>query len=494
MTVKRVLLIDPRGYGSGLNLGLGYISAVLTKNSFEVKVVDCNNLPQRLAEGPKLNLQNVEPENWKARVDRGLLFNPDVVGVSINSFTQESAYEIAAYCRSRMGSRAVFIAGGPHVTVFKKEFMEKNYELFDFAVVGEGEETIIELLNNLESPQSVKGIMYYDKIKNEVIQTPERIPISNLDVLPFPNLESFDSVQEAGKLFNYQMSSSRGCPYKCVFCSQILSRFWRARSPEHVLAEIRWAHEKFGMKSLTFWDDNFTLNLERAKKICDLLIAEDLGITFGLAGVRADRLDEELLQKLKKAGCVNMFIGIEDGDEETFKYVGKGETLESIKKAVALIKKYGIDLSCYMVTGLINSSYASFLRSLAFVESLGISAHWNIAFPIPHTPLYDWAVAHGRFLTTVDDGFKYCMTSKNPPVVFDTPEYPKEERLKAFFVGNLRCRSYEMLLSSRRGGLLRQALDVLGIAFKYDREMFFWHVYNLLSMFFKFTFKFGLAK
>jgi radical SAM superfamily enzyme YgiQ (UPF0313 family) len=494
MEIKRVLLIDPHGYGSGLNLGLGYISAVLAKNGYEVKVVDCNNMPQRLSEGPKIKFKQEEPEDWKLRVNRGIEFKPDVVGVSINSFTQESAYEIAAYCRGVLGNKAIYLAGGPHVTVFKKEFMEKNHHLFDFAVVGEGEETIIDLLNNLETPQAVKGIMFYDQAQGLIVQTPERTPISNLDALPFPNLESFDSVQEAGNLINYQMSSSRGCPYKCVFCSQILSRYWRARSPENVISEIKSAQQKFGIKSITFWDDNFTLNIERAKKICDLLISENLNLTFGLAGVRADRLDEELLQKLKRAGCVSIFIGIEDGDEETFKYVGKGETLEQIRTAVSLIKKYGIELSSYMVVGLVNSTYDSFLRSLKFVESLGISAHWNIAFPIPHTGLYDWAKINGRFLTTVEEGFKQCMTSKNPPVVFDTPDYPKEQRLKAFYVGNLRCRSYEMLLSSRRGGLISQALDILEVAFKYDREKFFWHFSNLFSMFFKSLINLGKIK
>lgn len=481
-TKKRILLIDPKGFGYGLNLGLGYLSAVLVGDGHEVKVVDCNNVPERLSAGPKLKIGRQRMENWRQKIDIALAWQPDVIGISIYSFTQVSAYEIINYCRSKTKSETIYVAGGPHVTVFKVEFMEQRGDLFDFAVVGEGEQTIVELLRNVEHPQQVKGLIYSDRQTGEMIQTEERPPIDDLDSLPFPNIESFDTVRTQDGLFNYQMMSSRGCPYRCVFCSQVLSRKWRARSSENVLAEVKAAKEKFRIKTLTFWDDNFTLDIARAKRICDLFMNERVDLKYGLAGVRADRLDEELVIKLKQSGCTSIFVGIEDGDPETFPLVKKGETLEAIERAVRLVQKHRIPIASYMITGLINSTYASFLRSLAFVEKLGIPAHWNIAFPLPHTPLYDWAKANGRFLMTVEEGFKQGMASKNPPVVFDTEIYPKEQRLKAFYLGNLRSRSYDVLVSSRGDSFIWQALDILELIWKYDRGRILWHLYQLLKL------------
>ena len=483
--VKKVLLIDPRGFGSGLNLGLGYIAAVLNRNDYEVRVVDCNNFPVRLSKGPSINIGDLTHEDWRVKIGKTLEWEPDVIGVSINSFTQDSAYEVTAFCHSKMGDRAIYMAGGPHVSVFKKEFMEKNRNLFDFGIIGEGEATVIDLLSNYDNPSSVRGIVYYDSVGEQVAQTEERPIITNLDTLPFPNLEVFDTVSVAEGLYNYQLSSSRGCPYKCVFCSQILSRRWRARTPEHVIAEIKLALEKYKAQSITFWDDNFTLDMNRAKRICDLMMKGNLNLKYSLAGVRADRLDDELLSKLKESGCTSVSIGIEEGDEEVFKYVGKGESLEDIRKAVRMLQKHEIAISSYMITGLINSNYESFLRSLKYVESLEISAHWNIAFPLPLTPLYDWVQKNGRFLMTVDEGFRHCMTSKNPPVVFDTPDYSKEQRLKAYYVGNLRCRGYDMVIASRSAGILRQAWDIVEAVWRYDRERWWWHFSYLSGFFFR---------
>ena len=489
--IKRVLLIDPRGFGSGLNLGLGYIAAVLIEKGYEVKVVDCNNFPVRLSKGASMNLGSLTHEDWRIKVGKGLDWQPQAIGVSINSFTQDNAYEVTRFCRSKMGDNAIYIAGGPHVSVFKKEFMEKNRNLFDFGIIGEGEETIIDLLSNYDNPASVKGIVYYDLVGGKAVQTEERPVITNLDTLPFPNLEVFDTVSVAERLYNYQLSSSRGCPYKCVFCSQILSRKWRARTPEHVIAEIKLALEKYKIQSITFWDDNFTLDINRAKRICDLMMKENLNLEYSLAGVRADRLDDELLRKLKESGCTSVSIGIEEGDEEVFKYVGKGESLEDIRKAVHMLQKHEIPISSYMITGLINSNYESFLRSLKYVESLKISAHWNIAFPLPLTPLYDWVQKNGRFLMTIDEGFKHCMTSKNPPVVFDTPDYPKEQRLKAYYVGNLRCLGYDMVISSRNASLFRQVFDIFEAVLRYDLGNFWWHFSYLFDLFAKSLFNSG---
>lgn len=488
---KRVLLIDPKGFGAGLNLGLGYLAAILIKNNYQVKVVDCNNTPSRLSQGPKFKLGIVKEESWQEKIDRGLRWKPEVIGLSINSFTLENGVKIIEYCRSKIKYRPLFIVGGPHITQLQKDFMNIYKNIFDYAVVGEGEETIIDLFTHLNRPKMVKGIIFYDRKKKELIQTEPRPLIVDLDSLPFPRFDVFDTVRPKKGLFNYQMITSRGCPYKCVFCCRIWTRKWRARTPENVLKEIKLAIKKYHSQSLTFWDDNFTLDINRAKKICQLLISKKIRLKYSLAGIRADRLDEELIRKFKESGCTSISMGIEDGDPKTFPFVGKGETLADIKKAVKLIQKHEIPLIGYMVIGLINSSYKSFLRSLKFIEGLGITAHWSIAFPFPNTDLFNWVKENGRFLIPLEEGFKHSMTGKEPPVVFDTVSFPKEERLKTYYLGNLRSKSYDMVIGSRGGNVFQQTLDIIEAVWKYDREKFYWHFSNLLKLFLKSIRNFG---
>lgn len=483
--VKKILLIDPKGFGAGLSLGLGYLAGVLLKNKYQVKVLDFNNHASRLVKGPGFNLGLSSPLSWQERLDQALKWKPEVIGLTINSFTLDHALEIVTHCRQKTDPQVVYLAGGPHLNMFQKSFLEKYHYLFDFAFLGEGEITLPDLLKNLNQPQKVKGILYYEARKDEVIQTEPRPLIEDLNSLPFPDFKVFDTVSAKAGLHNYQMMSSRGCPFGCVFCFKMWGRKWRARSAENVLAEIKQAKKKYRPKTLTFWDDNFTLDLKRAKRICDLMISEKINLPYGLAGMRADLADEELICKLKESGCNNISMGIEDADPKTFPLVGKGESLKQIEKTVKLIQKYEIPLIGYMVTGLINHTYQSFLRSLEFIEKLGIAAHWSIAFPFPRTPLFVWVHQNGRFLMTLEQGFQQCMTSKNPPIVFDTPEYPAGQRLKAYYLGNLRSKSYDLLISSRSGNFFKQGFDILEIIWKYDRPNASWHFKNLLKLFYQ---------
>lgn len=483
--VNKILLIDPEGFGSGLNLGIGYLAAVLTKNGYQVKVVDYNNDSTRLSFGPKINFWPTRRESWEQKITKALDWKPDVIGVSINSFSLDNAVNLINYCKSVTDNRTVYIAGGPHVTMFKKEFLEKHCHLFDFGIVGEGEETIIDLIKNIFDPQKVKGIIFWDSKNKEIIETETRPLITDLDNLPFPNFEVFDSVDKKKGLYNYQMISSRGCPYKCVFCNHLWSLKWRARTPENILEEIIAVKKKFGIKTITFWDDNFTLDIKRAKKICDMLIQKKLGISYYLAGIRADCVDEELIKKLKESGCLSVSIGIEDGDPKTFPFVSKGETLDQIEKTVKLVQKYKIPLLTYMVTGLINHTYKSFLTSLKFIEKLGVQAHWSIAFPFPNTKLYDWTKENGRFLMTLEEGFKRSMTNKDPAVVFDTKNYTKEERIRAYYLGNLRSKSYDMVVSSRDGSFFIMAFEIMQTILKYDSKRVWWHITNMLKILWK---------
>jgi radical SAM superfamily enzyme YgiQ (UPF0313 family) len=318
----KVLLINPKGPSSGYGVGLAYLASVLIENRNEVKVLDFHNKTEK----QKTRLKNALKEDW------------DVIGISINSFTVNTSKRIIKDSK-KIKPNVKYIAGGPYVTMKGEEFIKENPE-FEIAMCGESEYTILNYLNAIKNNtklEKVKGIIF--RKKGKVIRTPPAELIRNLDELPFPNFKVFDSLDK--EIYSYPITSSRGCPYECVFClnAVLFDRKWRARSPQNIIKELIHTKKEYNIKSFHFDDDNFTLHKERAKKILRLLIknSKKLDLTFELNnGIRADKIDEELAYLLKKARCKKVGIGIENGDYKTFEYVKKGEKLEDIRKAQML--------------------------------------------------------------------------------------------------------------------------------------------------------------
>ncbi len=449
----RVLLIDPKSFGKGLSVGLGYLSACLISNGHEVNVIDLNN----------------KEENEKKRLAIGLFWEPDIVGISITTFSLKEAQKVIRFCRKRY-REAFYVAGGPHVTLEREEFLRQNSDLFDCCIIGEGELTMLDLISNIQLKNDlseVKGIVYHKN--RDVISTRERPFIKDLDNLPFPNYRVFDSV--SGKLEEYPIITSRGCPFDCVFCANkyLSKRKWRRRSPKNVIEEIKHAMELYRFKKLVVWDDNFTLDVTRAKEICDLIISEGFHLNYSLNnGIRADRVDKELIKKLKASGCTEIYIGIENGDPETFPLVNKGETLEEIEAAVSLIKEEGMKVEGFMIIGLIDTTYQSTITSIEFIDKLGISAHWYIAIPFPYTKLYEWVKENGHVLVNVKEGLSSSMWSYPPPVTFENSNFTKEERLKAYVVSNLRSGNYGFLFESGKSSL-HNAFNVMVLTWVHDK-------------------------
>jgi len=469
----RVLLINPFGFGdpsgSGVHVGLGYLASALTTHNCDVKVLDFENFHS----------------NRKERLDAALNWKPTVIGITVTTFSVKDAINIISYCKNRYD--CFYIAGGPHVTMDPENFMEKHKELFNCAVVGEGDETIVDVTNAVRRNASltgIAGIIYYDRGK--LVRT-ERELIEDLDSLPFPNYHVFDSLGKT--IVTYPIITERGCPYHCVFClsAHIWRRKWRVRTPENVLAEIKHAIKEYNIKNLSIWDDNFTLPSvyakDRAKRICDLIIAENLGLNITLPnGVRADSIDEELLHKLKRAGCSFMMIGIEDVALKTIEKVQKGESRNDIKQAVKMIREAGIKVECSMVIGLIDATFKTTMESTQFLAELHIKGHWVIAVAFANTELYAWVKARGRTLIDVNEGINLSMAMYPPPVVFDTPEFTKNERIEAFKLANIKSGNYPFLYNDKEP-MSRKVGRILSIAWKYDRAKFPEHLYTTTRRF-----------
>jgi radical SAM superfamily enzyme YgiQ (UPF0313 family) len=330
------------------------------------------------------------------------------------------------------------VVGGPHVSATKAHVLE--HTAADFAVKGEGELTLLELCHALNEGDSdysnIQGLLW--RTDNRIVENEDRPLINELDELPFPAYELFE-LKKYLCYIDKQMPiiTSRGCPYRCVFCAVILSfgRKFRARSPENIISEIKYWYNK-GWNNFEFQDDNFTFDKDRTTRICQLIIDNSIKIKWSLStGIRADKVDEELLKKMKEAGCTRVSFGIESANNEVLKNIKKSIKIEVIEAAIKMVKKVGIDsVGCFII-GLPGESYQSFLKSLEFAQKMPLSqVNFYNLMPFPGTELIDWIEKNGTFLIPQEEYLNNITTWDNQPI-FETKDFSKSERKKAFKQG-----------------------------------------------------------
>lgn len=403
---KKILLINPPFYRlmnshfNGLSLGLGYIASVLKNNGHVVKIYNADYLNEnhyanqieifKSYEGYKNTLNNLKHPIWHEIRNVIDEFSPDVVGITALTGTYKSAGNIAKITKD-IDLDIIVIIGGVHPTLLPDETI-KN-ELFDFVIRGEGEQTFLELVNGTKK-DNIAGLTYRDHSGN-IIHNPPREYIKNLDTLPFPARELYLNEPE-GMDYGYIMTG-RGCPFECTYCAskKIWNRKTRFRSEQNVIEEIKHVFNTFGTRSFYFIDDTFTLNQNRAKRICQMIVDEALDIEW-ICDTRIDTLDEELLQLMKKAGCTRIKIGVESGSERILKKIKKGLTKEQIRTAVSMIKDVGIDLTIYLMIGFPTETDSEALETIEFAKELNPTyCSLSILAPYPGTEVYDDMIESG---------------------------------------------------------------------------------------------------
>lgn len=460
--MKRILLIDPLGFSKGYNIGLGYLASMVKNNGHEIRVLDFQNMVG----------------NEEKRLEDALAWGPDIIGISVFHMTLPESKRIISKCKEKCPN-ALFVAGGPAPTLKAESFFqdEENRRLFDVTVLSEGENTFLDIANGKDM-ESIDGIIYQ---KDGGIKTnnPRKLA-PKLDEFPKPDYTVFDSFP--GKMDVYKIITSRGCPQNCVFCANkiIFKRVWRGHSPEYVIDEIKHAIDTYKTRTFAFWDSSFSQDMDRAKKICDMIVDEKLDIVFSMPdGVRADRLDRELLEKMKRAGCLAVNIGIEDGCPKTFPFINKGETLQQIEDTVKLLKEVGIGVRASMIIGAINATFETTMESIKFIKKLGIEAHWYLAVPYEGTALYDWVKQNGIPLTDFENftEVEKIRNSYEPFLAFETEEFRKEERLRAFFIANSETKNfYSLALDgamadvSEKDSAASRAARIIKRTWKYNRK------------------------
>ena len=336
MKFRKVLLVPVAYYNSAYrpgdipDLALGYLAEFLQHSGIEYDVLD-------------MNLGYTFNDLEKKILD----FKPDIIGIAMKSYRYKDSYAFVQKLKDRFPQIPIAI-GGAHISTEKEKVMQECSAI-DFGVVKEGEETFLELCQG-EPLKSIKGLIY--RKDGKIIFTGERQFRRDITSLPWPRYEKFEL-----KKYWYPgmcVLSSRGCPEKCTFCAVPLvsGNWWRFRTPESVVEEIKHWYDK-GYRRIEFLDDNFTLHQERILKLCDLIEKSQLkGMHYNVPqGVRADRVSKNLLQRMKDVGFDRMSYGVEVGNEKMLKLVRKGETLETIERAICDAIDVGFDVSLNMMVG-----------------------------------------------------------------------------------------------------------------------------------------------
>ncbi|MDI6872595.1 MAG: radical SAM protein [Bacillota bacterium] len=364
-------------------LGLAYIASVLLMEGYEVSAVDFN------VSGLNLN-----------RVDRLVeVEKPALVGISAHTETYPNALQIARRIKAKAPETKV-VLGGPHPTLLPGEILAE--EAVDFVVVGEGEETMVELARHLTTglgePGDIKGLGYKDRAGPRV--NARRKPL-HPDAFPYPARELFPLEFYEDK-WNV-LTARGGCPFKCPFCSA--SAIWggrrRARIPKHVVGEVEALSERYGATYVFFADDIFTLNHRWVRELLDLLVKLDRRPEWGCA-TRVDLVDQKLLREMAKAGCRAIQFGVESGSQRILDSV-KGIKKEQVLRAVQAAVGAGIEVASSFMIPFPEDTRESIKETKDFIKQLyyaGSKVLLSYTSPYPGTHFYQNAAELGIKLLT----------------------------------------------------------------------------------------------
>ncbi len=318
-------------------LGIAYLAAVLEKKGYRVGIID------GFAEGL----------GYTSLVARIKSFSPDIVGITGMTPVIDNSFRTAMTARRHTN---YIVMGGPHISVVKKKIFEQTSDI-DFALQGEGETSFQMLVERIESNSdisSVPGLITRD------FENPPASFISDLDTLPFPARhllpnDRYRYILSRGRVTT--IFSSRGCPYHCIFCDKaVFGSKWRARSAGNVLEEVGSVVKDFGVRSIVFYDDLFTVKKDRVIEICKGIIDRKLDIEWKCEG-RVNLVDEEILRWMKRAGCSMIAYGVESGNQKGLDYLDKGIKVEQITRAFEMTRKAGIKPMGYFVLGIPVETY-----------------------------------------------------------------------------------------------------------------------------------------
>jgi radical SAM superfamily enzyme YgiQ (UPF0313 family) len=401
MSVRLVLASSPvalaERYGSFAgagstepSFGLVCLAAVARRMGAEVAVVEAS-------------ARNLDLDTALREI---LGFAPDVVGLTATTSEIVRTAELAARLKVARPA-ALVVVGGCHVTALPEETL-RSFPGFDIAALGEGEETLGEILENVAAgtvrPDSLAGTAVREGAG--VRRNPPRPLIRDLDALPLPAwslLPGFPRMfrPSPSRIRRWPCASvvlTRGCPNQCMFCDRsVFGNRCRAYSPAYAVRLIRDLRENFGVRELLIEDDTFVVVPARVREFCERLIAEKVGLSWSCLG-RADRADPDLLRLMRRAGCWHISYGIESGDPAILEAMRKRLDLDQIRQAAAWSREAGLRTKGFFIVGFPGETKESLAKTKAFALSLSLDDISVMQMtPFPGSELYRLAERHGTF-------------------------------------------------------------------------------------------------
>ena len=420
----KILLVNPPArrfvyqHSPSFPLGLGYIASFLNKKHHTVKIFDAewNYQTFPLIKKPRFPLSYMaknwnryfiglkDPEHpiWKEIESVILDEIPDIVGITARTIDLPSAHMITEIIKKN-NPKIITVIGGPAATIQPDKTLH-NLSV-DFAIRGEGEITFLELVSKIESGKNnfdeIAGLSY--RINDRVLHNNARILISDINEIPYPDRTSLLYApllpENNFKSLMGEIIGSRGCPYNCAFCANHSiwgSRKPRMRKPENIIDEIIELKNKFHVTRFIFWDDLFTLNKHRCMEICNEIINRNLHIEW-ICLARADTIDDELCLLLKKAGCIEIQLGVESGSECILELMVKKITIKDIINSADIIKRHGLKLHIFLLIGFPGEQIGDLIATMNIIPKLLPNVvELSIFAPYPGSDAYNSLMKKGE--------------------------------------------------------------------------------------------------
>ncbi|MFZ5481528.1 MAG: B12-binding domain-containing radical SAM protein [Myxococcota bacterium] len=430
------------------SLPLLQLAAWVRHHGFQVQFID-------------LHAENLYPKDAAQRVRD---FAPDIVALTAKTLGWPAVIEIAQMVKAEY-PRAVVVVGGPHLSIYPKESL--TWECFDLAVVGDGEETFLDICEHVESGSElvdIPGTLYRAK-DGEIVQCASRPVPKDIDRYPMPAWDLVDPKRyhclTLLKPFG-TMVTTRGCPWHCGYCSQVYSDKLRFRDPMLVVDEMEWLVKTYGIREIVMFDETFTIGKKRMKKLSEEILRRNLKVKFNIRA-RVDTVDREVLTWLKAAGLRSIHMGVEAGTDRVLKIMNKQITREQTERAFRIAREVGIETRGYFMVGYYDATPEDIEEMIRFSSSIGLDwASYSVATALPATDLYRIAQERGY----VDGDFwrRYTINGGGPIPQLETETFTAERlrqyRTKAYLNFYLRPDLIRRKLSKSEGR--EELMEMLG--------------------------------
>ncbi len=432
------------------SLALGGLAAWVRQHGYPCRIID-------------LHVNNQYPNDAHADVAE---YDPDIVALTSKTLGWPAVIEIAQMVR-KAAPNAVVVVGGPHMSIYARESL--TWPCFDIAVVGDGEETFLEICDRVEQGSDLKDMRDIlgtaVRTDDAIIQNPPRplprdinkYPMTAWDLLPVSDYHVMTLLKPFAT-----MVTTRGCPWHCGYCSQVYSEKLRFRSVELVVDEMEYLEKTYGIREIVFFDETFTIGKKRMRHFSEEVQRRGLNVKFNIRA-RVDTVDREVVRSLKKAGLRSIHMGVEAGTNRVLKIMNKQITREQTEEAYRICREEGVDTRGYFMVGYYDATHEDVEDMIKFASGLGLDwASFSVATALPATDLYRIAQERGY----VDGDFWKQYTIDGGGVIpqLETETFTAEQlrayRTKAYMKFYLRGDLIRRKLSKTEGR--EELIEMLG--------------------------------